>query len=287
MPFINFTIKAARVLPVGQIHSTENVAYLTNNKYSKALLLHMDGEPAECREKRIVRSVVGWGRRLFEFFTPFLIASAYILALYMAFEGSMIFWIVGGAMFAYFFPPLGKESVIPGALFGGIPRVLPKGLLEMGVPPAEAIALIAGSIAFVDIIVGLFLCWNFDLVKKIPLIGRYVRTFERRGAAYLSKRPWIRRLAFIGIVLFVVVPFQGSGAVGATIVGRLIGMKRYSVWLAVVIGALIGCFTIAILAYYFGVMILTFFAESAKYVGLALLAALIAYIIWNYTRRER
>ncbi|HDO19579.1 MAG TPA: hypothetical protein ENG74_02505 [Thermoplasmatales archaeon] len=129
---------------------------------------------------------------------------------------------------AYFFPPLGKESVIPAAIAFGINPLL-----------------IALSIAFVDSVVSLFMVWNYDLVKKIPILGNFVRKVEDLGIKGSKRYAWVRPLKFIGIVLFVMVPFQGSGGVVGSILGRIIGMRAVTTWLAVTTGAVVGCLLIA------------------------------------------
>jgi uncharacterized membrane protein len=227
-----------------------------------------------------------WARislRITLFFVPFIIASLFIIMLFVAMGGDgSRFRILGGAMFLYFFPPLGKESVIPGAIWGVGGA---SGLLEH-FSPGMSITLIAGTIAFVDIISGLFLLWNFDLVEKVPLLGTYIRKFEKKGKGYLSKKPWVERIAFIGVALFVMFPFQGSGAVGASILGRIIGMNKLKVWFAIIIGAIGGCFLIAMISYYLGEVILTTFKESAIYIGVALLVVLLAMTIWSHVKRD-
>ncbi|UCF49840.1 MAG: small multi-drug export protein, partial [Thermoplasmatales archaeon] len=55
-------------------------------------------------------------------------------------------------------------------------------------------------------------------------------------------------LRFIGIILFVMVPFQGSGGMVGSIVGRLIGMKPLNTFFAISIGAIIGTLLIAYFA---------------------------------------
>lgn len=138
------------------------------------------------------------------------------------------FGIVAGLMVAYFFPPLGKESVIPMGIAAGINPIL-----------------ISSAIAYVDIIVALFLLWNYDFAKLAPLLGPWMERFERRAMDISKGRLWVKGLSFIGIVLFVMFPFQGTGAVGATVLGRLIGMKHHVLFIGICIGAITGCFLIA------------------------------------------
>jgi len=165
---------------------------------------------------------------------------------------------------AYFFPPLGKETIIPAGILIGIhPLVM------------------ALSIAFVDFIVALFLIWNYDLAKNIPLIGTFMKKVEKIGETSSNKYSWIKPLRFIGIMLFVMIPFQGSGGMVGSIVGRLIGMKPWTTLISITLGAVIGCTLVA------------YFAESLKIIllqnlnaGLIIIAVIFIVGIFIYLFRR-
>ena len=192
---------------------------------------------------------------LAKFFVPFAIAGLVILILYLLIDskssGKLFF-----LMFAYFFPPLGKESVIPIGVSGG-ELTIPIINQHIVVPSIYPLVM-ALTIAFVDIIVALFLLWNYDLAKKIPLVGKFMIKVENIGKRSSDKYGWIKPLRFIGIVLFVMVPFQGSGGLVGSIVGRLIGMKPWNTFFAISIGAITGCLLIA----YFANVILSVFVKN-------------------------
>ena len=193
--------------------------------------------------------------RLFKFFAPFAIAILGIIILYIVVNresaGKLFF-----LMIAYFFPPLGKESLIPIGVSGGDITV-PLINHQLVVTPIHPLVM-ALTIAFVDIVVALFLLWNYDLAKKIPIIGKFIIKIESIGEKSSSKYNWIKPLRFIGVVLFVMVPFQGSGGLVGSIVGRLIGMKPINTFLAITVGAITGCILIA----YFANAILTVFITN-------------------------
>jgi uncharacterized membrane protein len=150
----------------------------------------------------------------------------------------------------YLFPPFGKESVIPIGVFGGnltIP-ILNWHITTVPIDPA----IMAISIAFIDIIVSLFIVWNYDLAKKIPVFGRFMIKVENLGRKAVKESRWIKPLRFFGIMLFVMIPFQGTGGVVGSIAGRLIGMKPLETWLAVSAGAITGC---AILSYLYNIVL--------------------------------
>lgn len=197
--------------------------------------------------------------QIVKFFFPVILGLIVVIVVGFLLEEnfSIKFWSL---ITAYFFPPLGKESVIPtGVLIFHINAVL-----------------IALSIAFVDIIVALFLLWNYDLAKKIPLVGKFMVRIEEKGKNFEKKYRWVKPLRFIGIVLFVVIPFQGSGGLVGSIVGRLIGMKPWNTFFAISIGAIAGCLLIAAFAESFKI-----FAEINTMLTL-ILVAIIAIVVLTY-----
>ena len=182
---------------------------------------------------------------ILKFLVPFAIAILGMIFLYFLVdsESSGKLFLL---MFAYFFPPLGKESIIPIGVGGGDLNIP---ILNQHIVVPEINPLImALTIAFVDIVVALFLIWNYDLAKKIPLIGKFMIKVEQIGRSSSDKYAWIKPLRFIGIILFVMVPFQGSGGMVGSIVGRLIGMKPLNTFFAISIGAIIGTLLIAYFA---------------------------------------
>lgn len=215
---------------------------------------------------------------LLKFLLPFAIAGLVILILTLLVSeessGKLFF-----LMFAYFFPPLGKESVIPIGISGG-ELTVPIINQHIVVPTINPL-IMALTIAFVDIIVALFLVWNYDLAKKIPLVGKFMIKVENIGKKSSDKYSWIQPLRFIGIILFVMVPFQGSGGLVGSIVGRLIGMKPWTTFLAISIGAITGCILIA----YFADAILSVFVTNFMY-GLLIIITLLVIVVMVFIYRK-
>lgn len=192
---------------------------------------------------------------------PFLFGIVYLGILYLAlpwdyFRNMLLL------MIAYLIPPAGKESVIPAGIALGLP-----------------IWVVVSSIALLDVLAGLFMALNFDLALKIPLLGRWIRDFIRCGRKFLSDRPWLERLYFVGLVLFVMFPLQGSGGIGGTIVGRMLGMSRLEVFAAIVVGAIVGCLAIALASAYISIL----FHENLK-AGITLVAIIVFAILIVYAR---
>jgi len=222
--------------------------------------------------------------RLAKILLPFIIAVVGILVVrfYLIFTGegeSATKLII--LMFSYFIPPLGKESIIPIGVTGGRVSV-PFFEGALVVPRIDPLVM-ALSIAFVDIVVALFLVWNYDLAKKIPLVGKFIDKVEDIGNKSSNKYSWVKPLRFVGIILFVMVPFQGSGGLVGSIVGRLIGMKPWNTFYAISIGAITGCLLIA----YFADVILNVFIQNFLTAALVIIVImLIGLMIWIYRKSK-
>jgi hypothetical protein len=146
---------------------------------------------------------------------------------------------------------------------------------------------VAGSIALVDLEVGLFMIWNFDLAEGIPVLGPWIRRFIHGGREFLTGRPWLSELYFLGIVIMVMVPFFGSGGVRGSIVGRLLGMSRPGVVGAIATGAVIGCFGIALATLYLKQAFLSnFFLGAALLLFLIMAGVLIYWLSRRYLNRR-
>lgn len=214
------------------------------------------------RELTLRQFLIGVGK----FLTPLFLAALFVLyVLSLGETGQVLLPLLG----AYFFPPLGKESVIPLGI-------------SLGIHPA----VMALSVATVDILVGLFLVWNYRVLYYLPLLGKWVRKMEAKARKMVEEGTGFSKLAWLGLVLFVIVPFQGSGAVSATILGKMSGMDGKRVWTAIATGALAGTFLVA---YSFNLLIETF--RTNFLLGLVVVSTIVAVLAivvlrWKKTTGE-
>jgi hypothetical protein len=134
-----------------------------------------------------------------------------------------------GLMIAYLMPPAGKETVIPIGIALGIPWWY-----------------MALSVVMIDIETGLFMALNFDLAYRIPIFGPVLSDLTKKTQQFIFDHRWLSSLWFVAIMLMVMVPVFGSGGVRGSIAGKLLGMSTLLTFLAILAGALIGCFGIAV-----------------------------------------
>jgi len=187
---------------------------------------------------------------------PFAILAVYLVILYIALPQGL-FWKFGALSLAYLFPPAGKESVIPLMVVSGLPWWLA-----------------AFSIALFDVLGALFITWNFQLALRIPLLGPWIERFMISGRQEFDRHPTLEHLSFIGLALFVMVPFEGSGGVAASVIGRVMGMSPLRVILSVATGSIISSSIIALSADY----IIALF-ETGLVAGMAGVAIIIVVIL--------
>ena len=155
-----------------------------------------------------------------------------------------------GLMIAYIVPPFGKETIIPVALIGG------EGLTNLvgnfiSIPAETALGgyplwtIIVGIIV-IDILVSAFITLNFDLLLKIPLIGKWLSWIMRSAEKVLKKRKWIEDLASAGLLIFMYLPFQGSGAMTTSVIARFLNYRPVQAIGIVGLGSILSVLTVSL-----------------------------------------
>jgi hypothetical protein len=159
---------------------------------------------------------------------PFGVLSVHLAVMALTLPYNL-FLAMLGLMAAYILPPAGKETVIPVGIVLGIPWWY-----------------MALSVVMIDIETALFMGLNFDLAFRIPCLGPLLLDLTKRTQQLIGRHRWIAGLYFFGIVLMVMVPILGSGGVRGTIAGKLLSMDGLLIFLAILTGAVIGSFAIAL-----------------------------------------
>ena len=163
---------------------------------------------------------------------PFAVIALYLCILYFSLPRNL-FWTFGALSLAYFIPPAGKETVVPLMVMSGLPWWLA-----------------AFSIVLFDTIGALFIIWNFPLSLRIPWFGPWAERLMVTGREKFDRFPIIEHLSSVGLAFFVMVPFDGSGGIAASIIGRILGMDYLKILISVAVGSLISASAIALSAEY-------------------------------------
>jgi len=115
--------------------------------------------------------------------------------------------------------------------------------VELSAPFGAAIGLgllpIISLLLFVNIFASLFVLWNFDLLRHIPKIGRYLDKFDRKVLKLIEKHN-LGHISFFALFLYFLSPFQASGVFTIAIIGRLLNMSNKKIIVIVILGTIIG-----------------------------------------------
>lgn len=155
-----------------------------------------------------------------------------------------------GLMIAYLVPPFGKETIIPAALLGGEAVVgLVAGIIGVSMDPAYLTGYplwtVAVGIVGMDIAVSAFITYNFDLLLKIPLVGSWLRWIMRSADTIIRKKTWIEELSSAGLLIFMYIPLQGSGAMTTSVIARLLNYPPLQAVGLVTFGSILSTLTVA------------------------------------------
>ncbi|HJJ48194.1 MAG TPA: small multi-drug export protein [Methanocorpusculum sp.] len=191
---------------------------------------------------------------------------------------------------AYIVPPFGKETIIPAMLFGENIQHLLADVFHLSIDTSSIsgypIWVILLCIVGIDILVSAFITLNFGLLLKIPVVGPWLRWIMRSAQKVMEKRPWIESLSSAGLLIFMYIPLQGSGAMTTSVIARLLGYKPVHAIGLVALGSILSSITVI---FGFSIIIETWKINPlfGILVALAILGAIIiiAYF-WNrFTRR--
>lgn len=170
-----------------------------------------------------------------------------------------------GFLGMYLMPGFGKESIVPLAMAFGI-----------------AWWQITLGIIVGDMVLAIIIAYNFDLLLRLPLIGRVLRYFTAKTNEILQKYLWIKGLSLIGLFLFMYIPFMGSSAINTTIVGRLLSVPPRTLLTIVFVGSILATLTMAV-----GMQaVLELWAANPLYAVIAVIAvAAAAVVCWKLWQR--
>ena len=136
---------------------------------------------------------------------------------------------------------------------------------------------------FMDAMTAILVAFHMSLLFRLPVLGNRLRLLTLEGEQLVRSQPWMRRMTFIGVVVFVMLPLASTGSIGGALLGRLLGLPRLRAFLAVLIGSASGC----LFMYYGADLINRYFdRDDPRVMGTAvvLLITLILLLNWRYRK---
>jgi uncharacterized membrane protein len=168
---------------------------------------------------------------------PIVISTIAVLYFWIAFGWASAVKLVTTATISFF---VAGKSIILG---GGIEQLEKRDFYSS----EQLLALVFA----IDVMTVSFLVFHLGFLFRLPKLGSKLQAVADNGHIILEAHPWMRRMTFVGLVIFVAVPLAMTGSVGGSIFGRLLGMSRLATFFGVMIGNVIGGF-----AMYFGAEVL-------------------------------
>jgi uncharacterized membrane protein len=142
-----------------------------------------------------------------------------------------------------------------------------------------------------DTVTVLLIVYGLEAIYWIRPLKRWLDRVQINARLVLEAYPRMRRTATAGLVLFVMFPIAGTGAIGASFIGVLLGLHRARLIAAVSAGGLIGGMTMAFLAANFTTALRDLQAAQSdptlKYLLVATVLGAVAAGVWLLTRAYR
>ncbi len=171
-----------------------------------------------------------WFHILFKLFFPagvYLAFLATVMLVYGSDKGGD--WVDLTVLFLI--PPAGTGVIVP-----------------LGMNQGFSGTTMALTVAMVDGVISMYVCWWLVILKRVPLIGRIFVWLEGKGSEKIESSERLKTGSWWAIYAVLLVPVQGSGGMNMSVVGRLIGMRADHVISAVVCGSLTIAFIVAFIA---------------------------------------
>lgn len=161
-------------------------------------------------------------------------------------------------------------------LLAGVDGETTKAVARIAMSPGELFCLVT----YLDFLVALFVTFHMGILFRVPKIGPKLAMLVWDGKFFMDSQPWIKRMAFAGLVGFVIIPFSTTGSIGGSILGRLLGLSRWTTVLGVLLGSLLGNG----IMYAFAKQINKYLEDNWTFriIGLLLIVAICFLLEWRY-----
>ncbi|MFO7792668.1 MAG: small multi-drug export protein [Candidatus Saliniplasma sp.] len=119
--------------------------------------------------------------------------------------------------------------------------------LTAGLGPWALILLLV----FVAVQSSLFVSVNYDLIERVPLLGRLVKKTRNKADRVIEKHEMAKKISYVGVFWLTFLPFYGTGPMVMSFVGRILSLKWWKVWATISISAFTR-YSLVVAAVYYG-----------------------------------
>ncbi len=139
-----------------------------------------------------------------------------------------------------------------------------------------------------DTVTVLVVVYSLEALERIGPIGRALDRIHENARLVLDAYPVVRKLTILGVVLFVLFPVAGTGAIGGSFLGALLGLHRYVLIAAVSSGGFLGGMAMAYATVHFQSTVRMLEQNKANplLIGALVLALVLAFVWLNRAYRS-
>ncbi|MBL8890007.1 MAG: small multi-drug export protein [Planctomycetaceae bacterium] len=95
-------------------------------------------------------------------------------------------------------------------------------------------------VTYMDFVVAAFLAFHLGFMFRIPYLGPKAADLIGDTQSLVHDRPWIKRASVAVLIIFVIFPASSTGSVGGSIFGNLMGLSRFTTFVSIAIGSVLG-----------------------------------------------
>lgn len=160
---------------------------------------------------------------------PLVVSLALLAFFWIAIDGAYALKVVNHAFVTFFV--LGRF-----VLLAGVEGAAADKTSWLTMKPSE----LFGLVTYLDFMTALFVTFHMGVLFRLPVIGPKLAMLVWDGKFFMQSQPWVKRMAFLGLVGFVMFPTSTTGSIGGSIFGRLLGLSRWNTVCGVLLGSLLG-----------------------------------------------
>ena len=82
--------------------------------------------------------------------------------------------------------------------------------IQISLEPGKIFAMLT----YMDFVVALFVTFHMGILFRLPIVGQKIAMLVWDGKFIMESQPWVKRMAFLGLVLFVMFPTSTTGSIG-------------------------------------------------------------------------